>query len=175
MCLQADFMICKKYQKWSITSWQSSSEQTLLKHLYWSMTCYNIPRIKSPFWCWNSTNKCNIMKMKLINLHMSNEQQFYMYHRKRCCCSTCGASYSQLLCLVSYLMRIQVFLVVMLSSRILHSQYSFKLSVINNPATQHNNLQNQKPQISQVTSCEYWGFCSNVVDDSILLDMTSDH
>jgi hypothetical protein len=29
-----------------------------------------------------SANKCNYMKMKLINLYMSNEQQFYMYHRK---------------------------------------------------------------------------------------------
>lgn len=95
--------------------------------------------------------------------------------QKRCSCSTCGASYGQLLWLVSYLMRIQVFLVVMLSSRILHSQHSFKLSGINNPATQYSNLKDQKPQTSQVTSSKYWVFCGNVVHDSVLLNMTSHH
>jgi hypothetical protein len=84
---------------------------------------------------------------------MSNEQQFNVYHRKGAAAAR-GASYSQLQCLVSYLMRIQVSRVVMLNSSILHSQHSFKLSGINNPATQHSNLKDQKPQISQVISCK---------------------
>jgi hypothetical protein len=86
---------------------------------------------------------------------MSNEQQFNVYHRK-----DAGAAYVvpvtvSFSALVSYLMRIQVSQVVMLSGSILHSQHSFKLSYINNPATQHSNLKDQKPQISQVTSCKY--------------------
>lgn len=111
--------------------------------------------------------------MKLVNLYMSNEQQFYTSHRIDAAAAHVVSLQSA--SVLHYLMRNQVFRVVMSSSRILHAQRCFKLSGINKPTTQHSNLKDQKPQISQVTTCESSGFCDNMVDDSIPLDIISHH